>query len=202
MRRMPKKESIKKSKKTEADVEERSSRRSRREEEEVPVKKAKKSSREEEEVPVKKAKKSPPVESDFDSKLNEIREALRENYREQRMLDKKLKELMTLHKKDIRLSRKGSSNSGKHSGFNKPEPVPEALSGLLGIEEEEMPRSQVTKLLYKYIKERGMYNEKNKRILEPSRRIRRIFGMEDDDEITFFNLQTWLKKLYVEEEQE
>jgi chromatin remodeling complex protein RSC6 len=137
-------------------------------------------------------------EMGFTEKLAEIREALHRNYQEQRQLDKKLKELLTIHKKDIR-HLKGSSNSGKHSGFNKPEMVPEALADLLEIEEEFLPRSQVTKLLYQYFKENDMYNKDNKRIIIPNRTIRKIFGMTRDDELNFYNLQTWLKKLYVDE---
>lgn len=138
-------------------------------------------------------------EPSFAEKLAEIREALQRNYQEQRQLDKKLKELLTLHNKDMRHLKKGNSNSGKHSGFNKPEAVPECLVELLEIEEEFLPRSQVTKLLYQYFKENNMYNEDNKRIIVPNRAIRKIFGMSRDDELNFYNLQTWLKKLYVDE---
>nr|AEX62947.1 putative SWIB domain-containing protein [Moumouvirus Monve] len=43
-----------------------------------------------------------------------------------------------------------------------------------------------------------MYNTKTKKEIIPNSKIRKIFGMKDDDVMNFYNLQTWLKKVYNE----
>lgn len=137
------------------------------------------------------------IDISFEEKLENIRESLRENYAQQKKLMNDLRELLSLHKKDIKLVKSNvCTNTGKHSGFNKPESVPDALKKLLGIEEESMPRSKVTALLYKYFTENNMYNTKTKKEIIPNQKIKKIFGMQDGDTITFYNLQSWLKKIY------
>lgn len=111
-----------------------------------------------------------------------------------------LKELMLLHKKEIKLSTKSGnrSNSGKYTDFNKPELIPLPLKKLLKIEENMLPRSKITKLMYQYFTDNKMYNKKTKKEIIPNKKIKEIFGMIEDDVINFYNLQTWLKKVYRE----
>jgi hypothetical protein len=139
-------------------------------------------------------------EQDFENKIEKIREALKENYIQQKKLMADVKELMALHKKEIKLTVKSGnrSNSGKHTGFNKPEPIPLPLKKLLKIEQEKMPRSQITKLMYQYFTDNKMYNHKTKKEIIPNEKIKQIFGMNEKDVINFYNLQTWLKKVYKE----
>ncbi|XWV26524.1 SWIB/MDM2 domain-containing protein [Tupanvirus soda lake] len=139
-------------------------------------------------------------ENDFEKKIEDIREALKENYAQQKKLMNDLKELMTIHKKELKLSAKSGnrSNSGKHTGFNKPEPVPPSLKNLLKIEEDMLPRSKITRLMYQYFTDNKMYNRKTKKEIIPNKKIKEIFGMNDSDVINFYNLQTWLKKVYNE----
>jgi len=141
------------------------------------------------------------TEAEFEKKIDNIREALKENYLQQKKLMNDLKELMSLHKRELKLSSKSGnrSNCGKHTGFNKPEPVPQVLRDLLGIEEDELPRSKVTRLLYQYFTDNGMYNSKTKKEIIPNNKIKKIFKMNDNDIINFYNLQTWLKKVYINE---
>lgn len=146
----------------------------------------------------KKPKNNKNEEHDFENKMDEIREALRENYAQQKKLMNDMKELMILHKKEIKMSAKtgNRSNSGKHTGFNKPEPVPASLKKLLKIKEEMLPRSKITRLMYQYFTDNKMYNSKTKKEIIPNEKIKEIFDMDDNDVINFYNLQTWLKKVY------
>lgn len=137
---------------------------------------------------------------DFENRFDKIITALKENYIEQKKLMNDMRELKSIHKKEIKLSIKSGnrSNSGKHTGFNKPEPVPSSLKKLLKIDEDLLPRSKITSLLYKYFTDNKMYNAKTKKQIVPNDKIKKIFGMKKEDTITFFNLQTWLKKVYNE----
>ena len=137
---------------------------------------------------------------DFEIKIEEIRQALKKNFIQQKKLTNDLKNLLILHKKEIKLLSKSNNNknSGRHSGFNKPEPVPSSLRKLLSIDENILPRSTVTRLMYKYFTDNNMCSSKTKREIIPNNTIKKIFGMKKDDIITFYNLQTWLKKVYDE----
>lgn len=138
--------------------------------------------------------------TDFESKLESIQDKLMINYKEQKNLMNEMKDLMTLHKKEIKKASKNiQTNAGKLSGFNKPEKIPSKLKNLLNIKESTMPRSKVTQLLYQYFKDNKMLSQK---IIIPNRQIKTIFNMNNNDEITFYNLQTWLKKVYDCEEKD
>ncbi|BCS83022.1 SWIB/MDM2 domain-containing protein [Cotonvirus japonicus] len=147
-----------------------------------------------------KPKKYSNQEIDFEQKLNNIKQALKENYAQQKKLMTDFNELTSLHKKELKMVYKSEKriNSGKHSGFNKPEHVPLCLKKLLEIEEETMPRPKVTNLIYKYFTTNKMYNPETKKEIIPNSKIKKIFGMKDGDIIDFYNLQTWLKKVYDE----
>ena len=148
----------------------------------------------------KKIKVTETKNEDFEGKLEKIRTDLKENYVQQKKLMNELKELLSIHKKDIKLISKNGNrtNCGKNSGFNKPEPIPSTLKKLLKINDDMLPRSKVTALMYQYFTDNKMYNTKTKKEIMPNSKIREIFGMKDDDVITFYNLQTWLKKVYNE----
>lgn len=145
-----------------------------------------------------KQKISPKGTENFETKFEQIQEALCENYCQQKFLMNELKELMALHKKEIKLSSKciNRSESTKKSSFNKLEPIPLSLKNLLQIDDDHMTRSQITKLIYQYFTHNKMYNETNKKEIIPNNKIRKIFGMSKDDVLNFYNFQTWLKKVY------
>lgn len=153
-------------------------------------------------VPIKdkKVNKKAEKNENFEDKLEKIRTELKENYVQQKKLMNELKELLNIHKKDIKLVSKNGNrtNSGKISGFNKPETVPAPLKKLLKINEDMLPRSKVTALMYQYFTDNKMYNSKTKKEIIPNSKIKEIFGMKDGDVITFYNLQTWLKRVYNE----
>lgn len=139
-------------------------------------------------------------EHDFELKIDEIKQELKDNYIQQKKLMNDLKELMSSHKKEIKLTTKSKNgiNSGKQSGFNKPEPIPVPLKKLLKIKEEVMPRSKITVLMYQYFTDNNMYDTTTKKEIIPNKKIKEIFGVKKNDVINFYNLQTWLKKVYDE----
>lgn len=124
----------------------------------------------------------------LEKKIENVREALRENYVQQKKLMDELSRLLSLYKKEIKLS------TSTNCDFNKPQPVPTSLKKLLKIKENFLPRSKITNLMHQYFTKNKMYNSKKQII--PNQKIKEIFGMTDGDIIDFYNLQTWLKKLY------
>lgn len=134
----------------------------------------------------------------IDEDIEEIKAALKENYIQQKKLMNDLRELTLTHKKDLKkIAGFHHLNSGKNSGFNKSEPVPKPLIKLLHLEEDTLPRSKVTALIYQYFTDHKMCNKTKKEII-PNTKIRNVFGMNEDDILNFYNLQTWLNKVYEE----
>lgn len=137
----------------------------------------------------KHASKRTSKSKNFDRNFEELSSALHENYSEQRRLMAEVNDLLMVG---------GNGNRKKYVGFNKYEIVPTSLRKLLKNEEEKLPRSKVLNLLYQYFRENNMYHPNSKNEIIANRRIRKIFGMNDEDILTFYNLQRWLRKVYAE----
>ena len=135
----------------------------------------------------------------YNSMLNEVSEA----YNTVRTVRSNLKMLERHHKREVKLSRKNrrshNANKGqkKPSGFNKPSLVPDSIVSLLNLESGvELPRTQVTKLIYGYIKEHNLQVPEDKRTINPDKALRKLFSLNKTDQISFYNIQTHIKKLY------
>jgi len=108
----------------------------------------------------------------------------------------------------------------KAAGFETPTPIPEKFfkfvtTGLKKkkfseektkeLEEKDLkadsmiPRSFVTRMVYDYIKHCNLYKETendNKRYINPDPAVKELFTMEDNEEIGFFNFQTYVCRLF------
>lgn len=139
------------------------------------------------------------LENNFESKKEDILRTLKEINILTKKVTMDLKQLESMHKKELKLALKTTTKkSGKQSGFNEAVPVPEPLQKLLGLDDNPLSRSRVTKLMYEYIKENKLYSPKTKRIIIPNREMRVVFGIKKNDVMKFENFQTWLKKVYSE----
>ena len=68
------------------------------------------------------------------------------------------------------------------------------------IEEGQLvPRKDVTKMLNRYIIENKLRNDKDKRQIIPDENLKRIFNCTDSDQVTYFNLQTYLKHHFIKQ---
>jgi chromatin remodeling complex protein RSC6 len=143
----------------------------------------------------------------FETLYNSMVEQLNNAYATVKNVKSNLKMLETRHRREIKQSRKNrrrvvntATPSNKNpSGFNKPGPVPQKIKDLLHLDSAvELPRTQITKLIYGYIKEHNLQKPTDKRVIIPNTEIRNLFGISDTDttEISFYNIQTYIKKLY------
>ena len=139
----------------------------------------------------------------FDSLYKSMLAEVAEAYNSVRTVKSNLKNLERLHKREVKMSRKmrksHNPNKGqkKPSGFNKPTPVPQQIVDLLDLDNGvELPRTKVTKLIYGYIKDHNLQIPEDKRTINPDKQLRKLFGLEKGDQISFYNIQTHIKKLY------
>jgi hypothetical protein len=83
----------------------------------------------------------------------------------------------------------------KLSIFEIPTKLTEELCGFLGKPKgSEMSRSNVTKAVTTYIKEKGL---KNKHDIKPDAPLRKLLAVPETEALTYFNLQRYLNKHYI-----
>ena len=134
--------------------------------------------------------------NNIDKKIAEKMAALQDNYAQQQKLNAELKELIALHKKNISISANAEGRRSSNAVTNKPEPVPEALIELFEIDDKNLPRSVVTTLFYKYLKDNKLYDTKTNKQIVPDDKLIEIFGIKKGETMDFYNIQKWLNKLY------
>ena len=159
-----------------------------------------------EESPVEETVVSETQEVTFADMAEEFRRDMSEWCARARNMNSRFKKLEKRCHRELKAKRprkaKNSDRPKNPSGFNKPRPVPQKLIDLLGLDaEQELPRTQVTKRLYQYFEDHDLYAEKDdgskdKRRIIPDGKVRKMFGMSKGEEITFYTIQSHIKKLY------
>ena len=59
-----------------------------------------------------------------------------------------------------------------------------------------LPRVEITKKIYEYIKTNNLQDESDERIIKPNEELKKLFNLSDDEEVSFLNIQTYIKKAY------
>lgn len=80
------------------------------------------------------------------------------------------------------------------SGFASPAPVSDEMCDLLYIPRGSLvPRTTITRLITGYIRSNNLQDPKDGRRIIPNETFKRVFRLNDDDIVTFFNIQKYLK---------
>lgn len=115
----------------------------------------------------------------------------------------KIKQLQKTCAKELKNKKNKKSDPTKKrepSGFTKPIKLsPELCSFLDKPNGTEMARTEVTKLISIYIKENNLQLEQDKRTIVPDKKLATLLKSSKSDQITYFNLQTWMKPHYIKE---
>jgi len=83
------------------------------------------------------------------------------------------------------------------SGFAKPGPVSKELRNFLGLKEGELiARTEVTKKITEYCKEHNLQKQEDKRTINVDSTLKKLLRMKKGEELTFFNLQKYMKVHY------
>ena len=84
------------------------------------------------------------------------------------------------------------------SGFIKPSIISNELAEFLGKAiGTEMARTEVSKEINAYITAHGLQDRHNGRIINPDERLRKLLRLNDGDELTYFNLQKYMKPHFI-----
>ena len=90
--------------------------------------------------------------------------------------------------------RKARDPNAPKSGFAKEGPVSAEMGKFLGLKKDELiSRTDVTKKIHEYCKAKDLQNPADKRHIKADAPLRKLLKMSKDDDLTFFNLQKFMK---------
>lgn len=99
-----------------------------------------------------------------------------------------------LEKKNRGKKRRAHNPDAPPSGFAKPGPVSDELRKFLELGKEELiARTEVTKAINNYCKKHTLQDDGDKRKIHPDAPLRKLLKIKKGEDLTFFNLQTYLK---------
>jgi chromatin remodeling complex protein RSC6 len=115
---------------------------------------------------------------------------------------KQLKKSVQKMETKMNKKQKKSNETRKPCGFAKPSAVSKEMCEFLGLTEGSLAsRTQVTKKLIDYIKEKQLQGEKNRRIIRPDDTLYKIFGESaKNEEITYFTMQKYVNHHFLKDE--
>ena len=130
--------------------------------------------------------------TEFRCQVNNIQQQIK-------LLEKNVRKQMKGLKKDI-VKNKNKGNK-KPSGFARPTKVTKELCEFMNKSEgTEIARTEVTRALVNYIKSNKLENENNNKIITPDLKLKFLLGIEDGQEVTYFNIQKFMNKHFVKSE--
>lgn len=130
---------------------------------------------------------------DTEERIREIRIELLENYARQKQLTEELECLLKI--KPCKMDDLHTEQVQTCVNFGTVGPIPHYLRKVLKIEENEISKYQLTQRLYEYLVEREEIDKKTRKI-NPNKRLRRALTMGKNDELNFYNLQSWIQRAY------
>jgi chromatin remodeling complex protein RSC6 len=90
-------------------------------------------------------------------------------------------------------NKRKKNTKSKPSGFEKPTPISDELAVFFGRELGSlMARTEVSKQIHDYVMQQKLQNAANRRIIHPDAKLKQLLNV-NNDELTYFNLQKYLK---------
>jgi vancomycin resistance protein YoaR len=99
--------------------------------------------------------------------------------------------------------KKGTKRNGNRqpSGFVKPTKISDELAAFLGkAVGSEMARTEVSKEINQYIRGNKLQDQGNGRIIHPDAKLSALLKLASGDELTYFNLQRYMKHHFIKNE--
>jgi hypothetical protein len=134
---------------------------------------------------------------DFNSKLQQLFASLSSIRTEFKTIEKGIIREMKIAAKASNKKRKSNINR-KPSGFVKPTRISDELAVFLGKEiGTELARTTVSKEINEYIVAHKLQDSKNGRIIHADAKLTQLLKVLPGDELTYFNLQRYMKHHFV-----
>tara|TARA_A100001037_G_C15036579_1_gene583492 strand:+ start:365 stop:949 length:585 start_codon:yes stop_codon:yes gene_type:complete len=145
------------------------------------------------------------TEENYDAEFTEVQDALKQAVLLIKGLSTKVTALEKRVARDRKIMNKKMKGRAKRvvdpnkppSGFAKPGPISDELRSFLNLPKGELiARTEVTKRITEYCKERNLQKEEDKRTIFADAGLRKLLRLKKSDELTFFNLQKYMKVHY------
>jgi len=138
--------------------------------------------------------------TDFSAKLQLLVGILSTLKNDYKSLEKIVSREMKNAKKASSKKRRINANR-KPSGFIKPTRISDELAEFLGKTiGTEMARTEVSKEINTYIHSNGLQDKSNGRKINPDPRLTKLLKLSEEDELTYFNLQRYMKHHFIKAE--
>ena len=129
-----------------------------------------------------------------EAKINSLSVIIKETLAELKVLKK---DYDKMRKAVEKTERKRANARTNPNGFAKPTPITDELCHFLNVPVGSvMSRTQTTRAINAYIKEKNLNKPENKRIILPDAALRKLLNVKDGEEISFFSLQKYLSPLF------
>ena len=113
-----------------------------------------------------------------------------------RLLEKTVKREVRQHKKVV--TKKLTKEPRKPSGFAAPSMISSELCDFMGKEPgSNIPRTEVTKFICKYIKSNSLSNPDDKRYIKPDAKLKSLLSSDDNKILTWFNIQRHMNRHFI-----
>ena len=141
------------------------------------------------------------VVENYESLATSFREDLSAVSSLMKKLTTTLKSMERQHAREVKAGGKSKRSAPKKdrapSGFAKATPVPQALAKFLKIGDGvELPRTEVAKQIYSYVREQNLRDKEDRRIIHPDASLRKLFGLKEGETLDFKNFQKQLSRHY------
>ena len=135
--------------------------------------------------------------AEFSEKINKLSAVVTAMKTEYKVLDKAIaRELKTAQKASQK--KKRASGNRAPSGFVKPTLISDELAAFLGKEKgTHLARTAVSKEINAYIRAANLQDPTNGRKINPDAKLAKLLKLAKGDELTYFNLQTYMKHHFV-----
>ena len=135
--------------------------------------------------------------NEYQGKLQQLANLFNSLKSDFKTLEKSLTRELKNAQKNSNKKRKVSGTRAP-SGFVKPTKISEELASFLGKEKGvEMARTEVSKEINQYIREKSLQDKQNGRKIHPDGPLKKLLNIGKDDELTYFNLQRYMKHHFV-----
>ena len=148
-------------------------------------------------------------EENYDEEFNEVKDTLKSALELIKSLSSQVSSLEKRVSRDRKVMNKKMKGRVKRvvdpnkppSGFAKPGHISLELSKFLKLGKDDLiARTEVTKLITKYCQENDLQKKEDKRTIHPDKPLRDLLRLKKGDELTFFNLQKYMKIHYPNKE--
>ena len=133
----------------------------------------------------------------FSESIQTLTVALNKLKADYKLIEKQiLKEAKTMDK--VNAKRNKNKGSRAPSGFVKPAMISKELATFLEVPPDTMmARTDVTKMITKYVKSNQLQAQDNGRKILPDEKLKKLLNVGKNDEVTYFNLQKYMKPHFI-----